>query len=166
VKLRSFKANTTILPAIISGLCAAIAAYLLIGIISNAKQADNQVNKLYSGISKPASETPSEVNKELAKGYVLAALPVSDLAILKQRFKKGTRVNVIGVEAKSISTTSNTRTILKNIEVLEAPTADTSAFKENDSSLIVLMRIDECERLYDFLSNGTIRVVISAKAAE
>lgn len=164
--MRSLKANSTILPAVISGLCAAIAAYLMIGLITNSKQANISENKMSSGISKCTSESSSDVNKKLAKGYVLAALPVSDLAVLKKKLQKGTKVNVIGVEPKNLTGAANARTILTNIEVFDVPTDSASSIRETDSSLIVLMSIEECERLFGFLAEGTIRVVISAGSAE
>lgn len=164
--LASVKENKTVTAAVISGLAAAIAVYLFIVMFVSPEQSETNIQSYERSKQIPQGESISNLDQKLKSGYVIAALPVADIGLLKQRIRQGTRINILGGKADNPNNAGAAQTILTNVEVIDLQAADGSALREQDSGLLILLSQQESERLFSLLDSGTARIVISGGLAK
>lgn len=148
--------------AVAAGLCAAIAAYLAIGVVSGAG-ADSYARAQLSGHVKTAVKENQSYLRDVKDGHVIAALPTNDLMFLKGLIKAGSKINIVGVESTplSISNSEAGRTLLSDIEVFDVVTRNNGSISEQTQGILVLLTKEESERLFGFMAKGSIRIVIA-----
>lgn len=161
MRITAFLRNRTFVYALVSGLSAAIAALLLITLIPGLRSPSELDLTPNSGSRKIMTAKKSITDIEISKGNAIAALPIESFSLLKGSIKTGTRLNVIGVINSGQPVGLPAQTILTNIMVVALPAAASSSIREADDGVLVSLSQEECERLYGFLSSGTIRVVVA-----
>lgn len=154
--------NSSIQMAVLAGLAAAVAAYLILtaGVFTKGKTTNIEKNVLSARNGQRQSQglaTGSQVRNETR---MLTALRISDYEILRPRLRKGIRVNIICGYGENQNMGPQEKTILENVLVAEVPLSSGSRLSSREQGILIETTKEESERLASIASAEPLRIVI------
>jgi hypothetical protein len=162
---KPFWRNSSWQLAIIAGLAAAIAAYLILapgvlnGVIGKANDGKTTTKKR----GEVENHTKRLTGRESGEEKMLTALRIADYEILKPRLKKGVRVNIISGYGEAQNAGPQGETILENVLIVEVPLNSSSRLSPREQGVLIEITKEESVRLAAAAGAESLRIMIKGE---